>query len=134
MTALNLFCAKIDIIVDKIRQATPKFVIIDTPGQIEAFTWSASGQMITECLACEFPTIISYITDSEKCSSPNTFMSNMLYSLSIMYKSRLPLIAAFNKIDIKEYSYAISWLTDFEEFEVFLKRNQLKKHKIIDQH
>jgi len=27
-----------------------KYVLIDTPGQIEVFTWSASGNIITEAL------------------------------------------------------------------------------------
>jgi len=27
------------------------YVIVDTPGQIESFTWSASGQIVTESLA-----------------------------------------------------------------------------------
>lgn len=27
------------------------YVVIDTPGQIEVFTWSASGNIITEALA-----------------------------------------------------------------------------------
>ena len=27
-----------------------KYILIDTPGQIEVFTWSASGQIITETL------------------------------------------------------------------------------------
>lgn len=33
------------------------YVFIDTPGQIEVFTWSASGQIITETLASSFPTV-----------------------------------------------------------------------------
>ena len=32
-------------------------MFIDTPGQIEVFTWSASGQIITETLASSFPTV-----------------------------------------------------------------------------
>lgn len=34
-----------------------RYVFIDTPGQIEVFTWSASGQIITETLASAFPTV-----------------------------------------------------------------------------
>lgn len=29
-----------------------RYVLIDTPGQIEVFTWSASGTIITEALVC----------------------------------------------------------------------------------
>lgn len=31
-------------------EAKSKYILIDTPGQIEVFTWSASGQIITEAL------------------------------------------------------------------------------------
>jgi hypothetical protein len=34
-----------------------KRVFFDTPGQIEVFTWSASGMIITETLALKFPTV-----------------------------------------------------------------------------
>lgn len=30
-----------------------RYIILDTPGQIEVFTWSASGSIITEALVCE---------------------------------------------------------------------------------
>ena len=29
-----------------------RYVLLDTPGQIEVFTWSASGSIITETLVC----------------------------------------------------------------------------------
>ena len=55
-------------------------IIVDTPGQIEAFTWSASGSIITESLATSFPTVVVYVVDTPRTASPNTFMSNMLYA------------------------------------------------------
>ena len=96
------------------------YVIIDTPGQIEAFSQSASGQIITESLGCTFPTISLYIADTVRCENPNTFMSNMLYSLSILYKSKLPLIVVFNKIDVLDHSFAQKWMKDFDEFDASL--------------
>lgn len=37
--------------------------LIDTPGQIEAFMWSASGEIITKALASSMPTAICFILD-----------------------------------------------------------------------
>lgn len=37
--------------------------LIDTPGQIEAFMWSASGEIITKALASTMPTAICFILD-----------------------------------------------------------------------
>mmetsp|Transcript_2979 Transcript_2979/g.5041 ORF Transcript_2979/g.5041 Transcript_2979/m.5041 type:complete len:117 (-) Transcript_2979:54-404(-) len=49
-------------------------------------------------------------------------MSNMLYSLSILYKSRLPLLIVFNKIDILDHSFAEKWMLDFDEFDTSLSQ------------
>ncbi|XP_068975688.1 GPN-loop GTPase 1 [Bombus flavifrons] len=119
VTALNLFSTKFDQVIELIDKGGKEheYVILDTPGQIEVFTWSASGTIITEALASEFPTIIVYILDTVRSVNPVTFMSNMLYACSILYKTKLPFIVAMNKIDIIEHSYAVDWMQDFEAFQ-----------------
>lgn len=67
-------------------------------GQIEVFTWSASGTIVTETLASSCPTVIVYVMDTVRSVSPVTFMSNMLYACSILYKTRLPFIVVMNKV------------------------------------
>ncbi|XP_001121554.3 GPN-loop GTPase 1 [Apis mellifera] len=119
VTALNLFSTKFDQVIELIDKAGKEheYVILDTPGQIEVFTWSASGTIITEALASQFPTIVVYILDTVRSVNPVTFMSNMLYACSILYKTKLPFIVAMNKIDIVEHSYAVDWMQDFEAFQ-----------------
>lgn len=119
VTALNLFSTKFDQVIELIDKAAKEheYVILDTPGQIEVFTWSASGTIITEALASQFPTIIVYVLDTVRSVNPVTFMSNMLYACSILYKTKLPFIIAMNKIDIVEHSYAVDWMRDFEAFQ-----------------
>lgn len=80
------------------RQNATKYFIVDTPGQIEAFTWSASGSIITNTLASTYPTVIAYVVDSERAVNPTTFMSNMLYACSILYRTKLPFFLVFNKV------------------------------------
>ena len=82
-------------------------VLVDTPGQIEIFTWSASGAIVTEAFASTFPTLICYVVDTPRSANPITFMSNMLYACGILYKTRLPMLLAFNKIDIQRHEFAI---------------------------
>lgn len=95
--------------------------MLDTPGQIEVFTWSASGTIITEALATRFPTVVVYVMDVVKSTSPTTFMSNMLYACSILYKARLPFIVVLNKIDVQSHEFAIDWMRDFEIFQEALE-------------
>lgn len=118
VTTLNLYTTKFDQVMEFVDKAGKEhdYVIFDTPGQIEVFTWSASGRIITEALASQFPTIIVYVLDTVRSVNPVTFMSNMLYACSILYKTKLPFIVAMNKIDIINHSYAVDWMQDFEAF------------------
>lgn len=138
ITSLNLFATKIDQVLGLLERrclpdssssatAAPpyKHILLDTPGQIEVFVWSASGSILLSALASSFPTVLAYIIDTPRTtSSTSTFMSNMLYAISIMYKTRLPMILVFNKTDVKDPSEAIEWMREFESFQAALQREQ----------
>ncbi|KAF7128883.1 hypothetical protein RHSIM_Rhsim10G0104300 [Rhododendron simsii] len=122
LTSLNLFATKFDEVISVIEKRADQldYVFVDTPGQIEIFTWSASGAIITEAFASTFPTIVTYVVDTPRSASPQTFMSNMLYACSILYKTRLPLVLAFNKTDVAQHQFALEWMEDFEVFHAAL--------------
>ena len=143
MTSLNLFATKFDQVISILdKRAEPinvklhdhdsdgkvsstasapaglDYIVVDTPGQIEAFTWSASGSIISEALASSFPTVLAFVVDTPRCSaSPNTFMSNMLYACSMLYRTRLPLVVVFNKTDVVPHDFAKEWMTNYEAFQ-----------------
>jgi len=117
VTSLNLFATKFDQVLQLVGSKQTEFVIFDTPGQIEVFTWSASGNIITEALAAQMPTVVVYVMDSVRSTSPVTFMSNMLYACSILYKCKLPFVLAMNKVDVVSHKYALDWMEDFEVFQ-----------------
>lgn len=122
VTSLNLFATKFDVVMGILEKRVAEerdidYIIVDTPGQIESFTWSASGQIVTESLASSFPTILSFVVDTPRCLSPSTFMSNMLYSCSMMYRSRLPMVVAFNKTDVVSSDTVESWMSDYDKFQ-----------------
>jgi GTPase SAR1 family protein len=140
MTSLNLFATKFDQVMgilekraygtDVLGEPTEEaetqaaddlsmeYILVDTPGQIEAFTWSASGSIVSESLASAFPTVLVFVVDTARCaSSPNTFMSNMLYACSMFYRTRLPLVIAFNKNDVVPHDFAIEWMKDYDAFQ-----------------
>ncbi|XP_049834516.1 GPN-loop GTPase 1 [Schistocerca gregaria] len=123
VTSLNLFATKFSQVVSLLEKAGSQYdlAILDTPGQIEVFTWSASGNIVTEALASSFPTVVVYVMDTVRSVNPVTFMSNMLYACSILYKTKLPFIVAMNKVDIVEHSYAVEWMKDFEVFQEALE-------------
>ena len=144
MTSLNLFSTKFDQVLSLIEKRSPDHdhVIFDTPGQIEVFTWSASGSIITETLASTIPTVslfpasfanrfvfqvILYVMDVAKCTSPVTFMSNMMYACSILYKTELPFVIVLNKSDIVNHAFAIEWMRDYETFLDAINRKNFQR-------
>ena len=129
-TCLNLFATKVDQILGLIDKRAPdheyglittlvliRYIIVDTPGQMEVFLWSASGQILLDTLASTYPTVLAYIIDTPRSSSPATFMSNMLYACSVLYKTSLPMVLVCNKTDVKDAAFVKSWMTDFEQFQ-----------------
>lgn len=135
LTSLNLFSTKIDQVMGilekrclpQAQQATPlpSHIIADTPGQIEVFVWSASGSILLSSLASSFPTVIAYIIDTPRTTeNTSTFMSNMLYAISILYKTKLPMILVFNKTDVKDESEAVDWMRDFESFQAAVRQEE----------
>jgi GTPase SAR1 family protein len=139
LTSLNLFATKVDQIVGILEKRTTqpeagssskqpqkpiKHILVDTPGQIEVFVWSASGDILLGSLASTFPTVIAYIIDTPRSASTSTFMSNMLYACSILYKTKLPMILVFNKTDVKDADFAKEWMTDFEAFQAALRQEE----------
>jgi GPN-loop GTPase len=136
LTSLNLFATKVDQILSLMEKRArpspetktrpPRHFLVDTPGQIEVFVWSASGSILLESLASSFPTVIAYIIDTPRTSSTSTFMSNMLYACSILYKTKLPMILVFNKTDVQDADFAKEWMTDFEKFQEALRKEEDK--------
>lgn len=124
ITSLNLFATKFDQVLSIMEKRKSEFdyMLLDTPGQIEVFTWSASGSIITEALSATLPTVVVYVMDLEKSQSPVTFMSNMLYACSILYKTRLPFLIALNKSDVCDSSNAKKWMEDFEAFDEAIEK------------
>ncbi|RAK91529.1 ATP binding protein [Aspergillus costaricaensis CBS 115574] len=135
LTSLNLFATKVDQIIALLEKRTApnpsnpsakpiEHILVDTPGQIEVFVWSASGSILLETLASSFPTVIAYVIDTPRTSSTSTFMSNMLYACSILYKTKLPMILVFNKTDVQDAEFAKEWMSDFDAFQQALREEE----------
>jgi GTPase SAR1 family protein len=123
LTSMNLFATRFDQVMGLCEKRADdcRYICVDTPGQIEAFTWSASGMIITEAFASAFPTVVVYVVDTPRTCSPITFMSNMTYACSILYKTKLPFLIVFNKTDVVSHKFAEEWMKDLEKFQESLE-------------
>lgn len=114
ITCLNLYMLNISSIIKSI---TSDNLIIDTPGQIEAFTWSSPGQVLIDTLKeNNYKIFLIYTIDTYYSSSSGVFMSNMIYASSLMSKFQVKTIALFNKIDLSECSTVMNWIKNYESF------------------
>ncbi|ESS30626.1 putative ATP binding protein, partial [Toxoplasma gondii VEG] len=119
LTSLNLFATKFGDVLQLLeqRRATHDVILVDTPGQIEVFTWSASGTIILESLSASLPTCVCYVLDTPRCSRPVTLMSNMLYACSVLYKAKLPFLGCFNKVDVANHRLCQEWMVNYDAFQ-----------------
>eukprot|EP01016_Furgasonia_blochmanni_P026759 TRINITY_DN2833_c0_g1_i2.p1 TRINITY_DN2833_c0_g1~~TRINITY_DN2833_c0_g1_i2.p1 ORF type:complete len:423 (-),score=66.94 TRINITY_DN2833_c0_g1_i2:252-1520(-) len=126
LTALNLYCTRFDQVLSIIDQRKDDLetIVVDTPGQIEVFTWSASGSIISTTLSVTLPTVLIYVIDLGRCENPNSFMSNMLFCCSIMYKMKLPLVVVLNKCDVGDAEKVKVWMEDYEKYLEALEGDQ----------
>ncbi|KAK1348408.1 hypothetical protein LUQ84_002412 [Hamiltosporidium tvaerminnensis] len=134
LTSLNLYLLEFHKIMDKF---TEKFIIIDTPGQIEAFTWSSPGMALVSLLKNigstdngEFKPLydikLLYIIDAPLSHKHDIFMSNMLYAVSLKCRFDLETICVFNKIDLSEDTEnIIEWIRDYEKFRESLPEDEM---------
>ena len=102
-TALNMFTTKMDQICDLLESLDDRMdVLIDTPGQIEFFTWSSVSQVIFKSLqrVSKADVKIVYLLDASKMVKFRNFSSNLLHVASIQNQFDIPVHLLYNKMDV----------------------------------
>lgn len=113
ITCLNLYMLNINEMISKLNNN----IIIDTPGQIEAITWSSPGEVLISVLKqYNYKVYLLYIIDTPNSSSQSVFMSNMIYASAMMTKFDCELICVFNKTDLSSHNTVLEWIRDYELF------------------
>lgn len=121
-TCLNLFLLNIGTYIEKMKE---EYVIIDTPGQIEAFTWSSPGYVLVETLKTIGDMILVYAVDSVSSHTPAVFMSNMMYAASLMCRYEADVLCLFNKKDLSGCEMLEEWISDYEKFRGSLSEDDM---------
>lgn len=103
--------------------------IIDIPGQIEAFTWSASSMILTKSIAMIMPVVLLYVVDTARCQNPNSYLSNLLFARrdllileSIECRLDYPMIICLNKVDISDGNVCLDWTKNYDAFNTALNK------------
>lgn len=114
-TCLNIFLLNFQ------KPEVTRYTIVDTPGQIEAFTWSSPGDALMGLLdnVC-----ILYVVDLSICKNKYAFLSNMIFAASLKCKFRRPVLVVFNKNDLEGLGEVENWIRDFEAFKGALEEKE----------
>ncbi len=95
----------------------PEYVIVDTPGQMELFSFRDSGPMIANALGFgEVNRGILFCYDAPMCQRPNGLISTLLLAASVQYRfANLPIINVLTKKDLLSHDrleMLMHWVED----------------------
>lgn len=125
---------------EKIRKTADEFdtdfVLIDTPGQVELFTFREASKVILKALDDE-NSFIAFLFDSALCKKPSDFISLLLLSASINFRFQLPFANILTKADLisgKDREKIVSWSKDAEKLysDILLEKPSMQKEASLE--
>ncbi len=101
-------------IADVLETFETSYFLIDTPGQIELFTFRSSGPAIIDAFGREDSALV-YLNDPSLVRTPSGFISSVLLSATVQFRHALPFINVLSKSDIlpeEELEQVVKWSLD----------------------
>jgi len=98
IVAADLMAMNIHKLTSVLNEYKTKYVLIDTPGQLELFAFRESSNMIVNALGKD-RSMIAYLSDPMLCKRPNGFVSSMMLSALVQFRLQLPMINLLSKMD-----------------------------------
>jgi len=111
IVAADLMAMNINKLVDVLQTFKTKYVLIDTPGQLELFAFRESSEIIIKALDKE-KSMLVYLSDPILCKSPNGFVSSMVLSAIVQFRLQIPILNVLSKCDMfkeEETERIMSW-------------------------
>ena len=75
------------------------YVLIDTPGQVELFTFRQSSRVVVQELSGDAATLC-YLFDPMLARTPNGYVSSMLLASTVHFRMPVPLMPVLSKADL----------------------------------
>jgi len=90
------------------------YVLMDTPGQIELFTFRASGPVLIDAFGRDDSALV-YLNDPALVKTASGFVSSVLLSATVQFRHGLPFINVLSKADLlgePELERIVKWSLD----------------------
>ncbi len=114
IVSLREICEDVEEIKKEIESYNVDYCIIDTPGQLELFSFRKEGEFLANNIV-SYPKGILFLIDPVFCSSIKNLVASLFLSTSVYIVFNLPIILSLSKSDSlneKELNKIINW---FEE-------------------
>ncbi|MDR3283367.1 MAG: ATP/GTP-binding protein [Candidatus Methanoplasma sp.] len=111
IAAADLIAVHIEKITALLSNIRTKYVLIDTPGQLELFAFRESSRTILRALDKD-KSMVVYLADPTLCKRPNGFISSILLSALVQFRLSVPMVNVLSKSDIlseEEKTRLIDW-------------------------
>ncbi len=112
VAAADLVALNLEPIKEAVEEMTDGFILVDTPGQIELFTFRQSTKQIIDSLWPERSAIL-FLFDPFLSSTPNGFITLQMLFATTRFRFDLPMTGALTKIDLLEedkMAEILSWI------------------------
>lgn len=116
IVAADLMALNIGKLKERLEEVKTKYVLVDTPGQLELFAFRGSSGSIINSLG-KGKSAVVYLADPMLCRSSNGYVSNMVLSSLVQFRLQLPVINVLTKEDVitpEEKEKMLSWHNDPE--------------------
>jgi GTPase SAR1 family protein len=99
IVAADLLLENVDKIESQLKELQDYYVIFDTPGQMELFTFRQGSTLLVDRLSMG-KGMLAFIADSVVSSSPSGYISQKMLYGSVMSRFYKPMILVMNKADL----------------------------------
>ncbi|OLS25791.1 MAG: hypothetical protein HeimC2_17260 [Candidatus Heimdallarchaeota archaeon LC_2] len=100
VVAMDQVAIKIDEILEELHNYGPDYVLVDFPGQIETVAFRSSGAVIINELSRGNATSGLFLMDPTLSATASSFISVLLFGISVSYRLRIPMNYIITKLDM----------------------------------
>jgi len=113
----DMLAFKIQEVKDILEGFKTKYVLVDTPGQIELFSFRKASNVVVDTLGRE-RSIMAYLFDPFIGSVPSGFISLVMLAATLQFRFNLPMLNLLSKadmIDSDDLNKMQNWSTNVEQ-------------------
>jgi GTPase SAR1 family protein len=100
LRANELLLNQIDSVLKKVSSLNSEFILIDTPGQLEAFVFKEAGPIFLQKLAKKSHSVAIFLIDAELTQYASNLIVGLLLTISVQIQLGINMIYVLHKADL----------------------------------